>query len=225
MNALLLVGSPRKGRSASKALGGYLLDQLAAYQVETDEAYVYSALKIEEQMQFLVATIAQADLVILAAPLYVDSLPAAVIRFLEILAQQLDDHPRPETQRLVAISNSGFPEAHQNDLALEIYRRFARETGFEWAGGLAMGAGEAIKGRPLVESGGMARNVMAALDQAAEALAAGQPVPPEARALMAEHMMPGWIYRLMGNLGWRLQARKYGNLGKLRRRHWRRRDT
>jgi hypothetical protein len=222
MNALLLVGSPRKGRSASEALGGYLLEQLATHQVEIDKAYIYSARKSEEQLEALVTAVAQTDLVILAAPLYVDCLPAAVIEFLEILAQRLPEHDRLNSQRLVAISNSGFPEADQNDIALEIYRRFAQETGFDWAGGLAMGAGEAIKGRPLTESGGMARNVIAALDQAAEALAEGQAIPPQAAALMAEQMMPGWIYRTMGNLGWHLQARKYGNFGKLRQRHWKR---
>jgi hypothetical protein len=222
MNALLLVGSPRKGRSASEALGGYLLEQLATHQVEIDKAYIYSARKSEEQLETLVTAVAQTDLVILAAPLYVDCLPAAVIEFLEILAQRLPEHDRLNSQRLVAISNSGFPEADQNDIALEIYRRFAQETGFDWAGGLAMGAGEAIKGRPLTESGGMARNVIAALDQAAEALAEEQAIPPQAAALMAEQMMPGWIYRTMGNLGWHLQARKYGNFGKLRQRHWKR---
>lgn len=223
MKALLLVGSPRKGRSASETLGGYLLEQLAARRVETDKAYVYSARKSEAELEAAVAAVAQADLVILAAPLYVDCLPAAVIEFLENLAQRLPDHERPPGQRLVAISNSGFPEAHQNDIALAIYRRFAQEAGVEWAGGLAMGAGEAIKGRPLTESGGMARNVVTALNQAAEALAKGDPVPPEAAALMAEQMMPGWIYRMMGNLGWHIQARKYGNFGKLRRQHWKRR--
>lgn len=220
MNALLLVGSPRKSRSASETLGGYLLEQLADYHVATDKAYIYSARKSEEQLEALVTAVAQADLVILAAPLYVDCLPAAVIEFLEILARRLPDHDRAEGQRFVAISNCGFPEAHQNEIALEIYRRFALETGFDWAGGLAMGAGEAVKGRPLAEFGGMARNVIAALDQAAGALAQGEPVPPEAAARMAGQMMPGWIYRMMGNLGWHIQARKYGNLGKLRQKHW-----
>ena len=220
MKTLLLVGSPRKGRSASETLGGYLLSQLEARQMETDKAYIYTALTSDEELEATIAGVAQADLVILAAPLYVDCLPAAVIEFLEILARRLPERDRPAGQRIVAISNSGFPEAHQNDVALAIYRRFAQETGFDWAGGLAMGAGEAVKGRPLTESGGMARNVIAALDQAADALARGEPVPPEAAARMAEQMMPGWIYRMMGNLGWLIQARKYGNLGKLRRRYW-----
>jgi len=36
---------------------------------------------------------------------------------LEILHRRLDEHQRPVEQRLVAISNCGFPEAEQDDIA------------------------------------------------------------------------------------------------------------
>lgn len=45
---------------------------------------------------------------------------------------------------MVGIVNSGFPEAFHNDTALAILRRFAAETGFQWAGGLALGGGGTI---------------------------------------------------------------------------------
>ncbi|MDH7474888.1 MAG: NAD(P)H-dependent oxidoreductase [Anaerolineae bacterium] len=218
MKALLLVGSPRLGRSASETLGGYLLEQLAVRGAETEKQYIYPALKSGEKLDALISAVARANLVILAAPLYVDSLPAAVIKFLETLAQRLGAYERPDGQQFLAISNCGFPEAHHNNLALEIYRRFAYEVGFAWAGGMAMGAGEAIKGRPLAESGGMARNVIAAFDLAAAALIEGKPVPQEAQDLIARPLMPAWLYRFMGNLGWYLQARQYGTLWKLRTR-------
>ena len=47
------------------------------------------------------------------------------------------------------------------------------------------------------------------LGMAAEALAAGKPVPPEAIALMAKPVIPPWLYLLMGTFGWRQQAKKY----------------
>jgi hypothetical protein len=152
----------------------------------------------------------------------VDALPAAVTELLEILHRQLDDHARPAEQRLVAISNCGFPEAEQNEIALRIYRCFARQAALGWAGGLAMGAREAVKSKPLGESRGIVRNVIAALDLAAEALTGGHPVPQEAVSLMAEPLMPAWMYRAMGNLGWNLQALQHGTWRQLRARVWER---
>lgn len=69
---------------------------------------------------------------------------------------------------------------------------------------------------PLAEVGGMARHVISALDRTAHALAQGQPLPQDAVTLMAKPLMPAFFYRLMGNLGWHLQARKQGAFGHLR---------
>jgi hypothetical protein len=220
MKALLLVGSPRKANSASETLGAYLLNGLEAHGAETQKLYVYPATRSEERLDALVSAAAAADLVIFSAPLYVDSLPAAVTELLEILHRRPDDHQRPAQQRLVAISNCGFPEAEQNEIALRIYRAFARQAGFIWAGGLAMGGGEMVKGRSLEESGGMARNVITALDLAAEALAEGKSVPQAAVNLMAEPLVPAWIYRAMGNLGWHIQAFQKGTWRQLRAQVW-----
>jgi len=213
--ALLLVGSPRGAKSTSHSLGMYLLERLQEQGVETETMHIYPALKTEERRAGMLAAIDCADLVILAFPLYVDSLPAAVTRALELIAayrQAAEPSSRPQ---LVAIANSGFPEAHHNDTALSICRRFAREAGFEWAGGLALGAGPSLDGKPLTEAGGMARDVVQALDRAAPALAQGRPVPQEAIDSMAKSLVPPWMYVLMGSLGWRLQARKHGAWRKL----------
>jgi hypothetical protein len=110
----------------------------------------------------------------------------------------------------LAIANCGFPEARHNEPALAICRRFAQELGIEWAGGLALGGGQAINGRSLKDLGGMVRNVIRALDLTAEALATGQSVPVEAVELMAEPLTPAWMYVRLGGLGWRFQAMKHG---------------
>jgi hypothetical protein len=81
-----------------------------------------------------------------------------------------------------------------------------------------MGGGEAIKDKPRRESASMARNVIAALDLAAAALRAGNPVPQEAVDLMAEPLVPAWMYRAMDNLGWHLQTLREGTWRQLRAR-------
>ena len=220
MKAVLLIGSPRLKKSASFTLGNYLLDRLAARDVTGETRFVQRDVRTDETREALTAAVAQADLVILSAPLYVDSLPAPATRTLEVLAQRLDARDRPARQQFVAIINCGFPESAHNNVALAICEQFARTAGFAWAGGLALGAGEAVKGRPLTESAGLARNVIAALDQAAEALAQGETIPNEAEALMRKPLIPPWVYHIMGQVGWILQSRQYGQFGKLRQRPW-----
>jgi hypothetical protein len=113
-------------------------------------------------------------------------------------------------QELLAIVNSGFPEAHQSETALAICRRFAKETGFAWAGGLALGGGEAIGGQPVDEAGGRARHLKRALDLSAAAIVEGKAVPERAMALMARPFIPRWLYTFIGDMGWRRKAKREG---------------
>ena len=164
--------------------------------------------------------IASSHLVVLSSPLYVDSLPARVIQAMEeTFAASKSTSPAgdAETQAgevrdtaLVAIVNSGFPEASQCAVALSICHRFARRMDFRWSGGFALGGGGAFDGRPLEAVGGMARNARLALDQAVAALAAGAAVPEEALELMGKPAVPAFAYRLLGDRGWRQAAASRG---------------
>ena len=102
------------------------------------------------------------------------------------------DGARP--QGLFALANNGFPEAHQNNLALSILRHFAARTGMAWLGGMALGAGEGmIGGHPLVAKstdGIPLFRVSQALDVAGAALARGEALPEEARQGMASVPIP-----------------------------------
>lgn len=211
---LLLIGSPKGGKSTSESLGAYLLDRLRERGCKTEKIRIYSALKSSAGQDELGAAVGRADLVIFASPLYVDTLPAAVIRVLELTAQRRTGDGK-DRQRLLAISNCGFPEALHNDSAIAVYRRFAQEAGIEWAGGLALGGGAAIGGKPLDEAGGMAHNVTSALDLAAAALAEGKPLPQEATELMSRPIVPTWMYVLIGGIGWKREAKKHGAQKKL----------
>jgi hypothetical protein len=93
-----------------------------------------------------------ADLVVLAFPLYIDALPCLVTLALEAIAEHRQLRPSTNRSRLAVLVNNGFPEARQNVTALAICEAFAARSGLVWAGGLAMGAGEALcSGVPLTE--------------------------------------------------------------------------
>jgi hypothetical protein len=206
--ALLLVGSAKPaGESTSESLGGYLLGRLAERGIRAETQHLARALRTQERTDALLAAVEAAGIVILAFPLYVDGLPFLVTQALERIAAHRKALPSPAPAAFLAIANCGFPEAAHNATALAICRQFAAEAGFAWAGGLALGEGGALSGAPLAERGGMARDAVAALDLAAEALAAGKPAPEEAIALMARPFLPASAYMLMGDLGWLMQAR------------------
>ena len=220
--ALLIEGSPKtKSASTSGVLGGYLLGRLKAHGWETESLPLRAGLRLEPGQEELLSSTDRADLLLLAFPLYVDSLPFLVTKALELIASHRQTNPKRRAQRLVAIVNNGFPEAAQNALALAICRRFADQSGIAWAGGLAMGAGEALSSgqslTTLSRSVPPVDHVINALDMAGAALAAGQPVPGEATRLMARSPIPllhssvwRWLFVKMGNRYWRVRAAGFG---------------
>jgi len=213
--ALLLVGSPRGLASTSESLGTYLLQRLKEHGFETEKTYATVCVSSDRNREILLKLVNSADLLILAFPLYVDSLPSRLIATLELIADHKMTENAPMKQRLVAIVNSGFPEARQNDTALAICRRFAKEAGIEWAGGLALGGGQMIAGRPLSKLGGRVRKVTKALDLTAAAIAEGQLVPKQAVDLFSKPMIPIWLYIWMANRGWSHRLKEYGTQPKL----------
>jgi hypothetical protein len=217
--ALLLVGSAKPaGESTSEALGGYLAGRLQENGIAIATMHVARALRTEARTAGLLAAVDAAGILILAFPLYVDGLPYLVTRALERIAAHRQAQPAPRPALFLAIANCGFPEARHNEMALAMCEQFAHAGGFVWAGGLGMGAGGVISGQPLAQRGGMAHDVIAALDLAATALSAGQPAPSEAAALMARPMMPAGVYTMMGNLGWLMLAQRNRALTRLRAR-------
>jgi multimeric flavodoxin WrbA len=207
--AVLLVGSPRTKKSTSASLGGYLMEQLNTHNIETQTIQIYTSLSSPARMDALYQSIEDADLVVLAFPLYVDSLPAPVTAALEKIAERRKVNGRPA--RFAAIANCGFPGADHNNTALAICSEFARENGLAWMGGLSLGAGEGIvHGTPLHALDGRAIPIKAALDMAAEALAAGNPIPQTSKDLLAKPIIPNWMYTLSGRFGWRQAAKQFG---------------
>jgi Predicted flavoprotein len=214
--AVLLVGSPRTKKSTSASLGGYLFEQLEARGIETRTIQDYTSLYLQERMNAMYEAIDNADLVVLAFPLYVDSLPAPVTAALEKIAAHRKGNPSP--LRFAAIANCGFPEAHHNNTALAICAEFTRQNDFTWMGSLALGAGEGIvHGIPLNELDGRAIPLKKALDLTTEAFASGNPIPQSARDLFAKPIIPNWMYTLQGQFGWQQQAKQYGMQKELKR--------
>jgi multimeric flavodoxin WrbA len=213
--AALLVGSPKGPNSTSNSLGTYLLERLEQKGVTSEKVYISHCLSSDEKRAAMLHLIDNSDLIILVFPLYVDSLHSQAIKTLELIAEHEKDKPELSKKSFVALANSGFPEAEHNDTALAVCRIFAKQVGFTWAGGLAMGGGGMIAGQPLSEIGGRARNQTKALEIAAEALAQGVVIPERAVALMSKLGIPRWMYLWMGNRGWKSEAKRLMDVEKM----------
>lgn len=213
--ALFLIGSPKAGGGTSGSLSAYLRARLEEQGLITETVRIKQSLASDKGVWALLTAAHDADVVILAFPLYVDCLPYPVIKTLELIAEDRVKNPVGKAQRFLAVLNCGFPEARQNDTALAICGRFVSETGMEWIGGLALGGGQAIDGLPLVKRGFLVRHVKKALDLAAEAITEGKALPEEAVRLMAKRLLPSWAYIRMGHAGWKGLAKKNGVLEKM----------
>jgi hypothetical protein len=204
-NIILLIGSP-KARSTSASLAGHLAGLLKGVDGTIRTLQISSFIRTEQETAELLTAVGEADVIVLVSPLYVDSLPSHVIRFLELFSAQ---RSRAKRQRMFAIINCGFPEAKHNDTATAQCKVFCRETGIEWAGGLGLGGGGMIAGRPLSERGWFVRHVLESLRLTADSIITGRALSPDAPKLMARPLIPTWFYLLVGGSGWRQQAKKF----------------
>ncbi len=205
---LLLNGSPKANGGTSGSMTVYLQKLLQERGCIAEILRVKQAIASPEGIGKLLSKTAAADILVLAFPLYIDSLPYPVIKVLELIAAQRNASAPCKKQQFLAISNSGFPEAHQNETALAICRRFAKEADREWIGGLALGGGQAIDGRPLEKTGWLVRNIKKSLDLVADVLVEGHPLPPEAVRLMSKLVVPKWFYLWMGEAGGKHKAKR-----------------
>jgi multimeric flavodoxin WrbA len=220
--AVLLVGSPRTSKSTSLSLGGYLFNLLEVNRINTETIYLHTNTRSSEKTEAMLKSIDSADLILLAFPLYVDSLPAPVIKAMEIIAAYRKGKNNPRPQLFTAIANCGFPEAEHNATALMICELFANQAGFNWGGGLSLGGGGMINGTSLSDMGGQTRTIKLALELASKALIEGKPIPQDAQELISKPVIPGWLYRLFGNFGWIQGSKKYNTQSQLKNKPYQR---
>jgi len=197
----ILVGSPKgTERSASAQLAKMAIEPLISAGWTSEWFHIHHALRSDDMWNELLSSIARADVVLLAAPLYVDSLPAPVIEVLYRLTQSEDTVRRDGLpQKLLSLLNCGFVEPQQNATAQSMVQLFSERMRFEWSGGISVGAGGMVNKR-----------VRRALTLAGEALRDDILIPDSVHALTSKPMMKPWLYVLGGNIMWRRQAKANG---------------
>ncbi len=143
MNSLLLLnGSPRGPRSNSMKM----LSRVGEGW-ERAGGDLPQVLHLSRAADFnrAVEAFGQADVVLLAMPLYTDSMPALVKTFIEALAPYVG---RADNPRLGFLVQSGFSEALHSRPLERYLEKLARRLECAYAGTIVRGGGEALQAMP-----------------------------------------------------------------------------
>jgi len=197
---VLLVGSPKGLKTGSSVrLGRAVTDGLEKAGWQCDAFHLHAAVRTEQAMAALLASIETTDVVVLSTPLYVDSLPAPVIRALHRIATHRAAANGGKIPRFLSIVNCGFVEPWQNAGAQRMLQQFCSQARFESVGSLSLGA-----------TGTMSRKVGKAVELVVNALREDILVPEDAYKLAKVRAIPTFLYIVGGNYMWKRQAKANG---------------
>ena len=130
---VLLIGSMRSdGNSAKLAakLGSLLHGDFQIIQLKM---YL-------ENLPGLCSVLESAEKIVICTPLYVDGLPAQVIRFMETAQEHLSRGSR----KIYVLANMGLYESSQLENLFTAVRQWSGKMNYDYCGGLGISAGELI---------------------------------------------------------------------------------
>jgi NAD(P)H-dependent FMN reductase len=141
MKLAVFNGSPR-GKGSNTRI---LLDKfLMGYDPKGERDVSYHYLIQEKDLAEQIAAYQQADTIILAFPLYTDSMPGMVKQFIEAIGQT----PDHSGKRLGFIVQSGFPESKQSTFVARYLEKLTMRLGCEYLGTVIRGGVEGIQIQP-----------------------------------------------------------------------------
>ncbi|MCL2337041.1 MAG: NAD(P)H-dependent oxidoreductase [Firmicutes bacterium] len=196
-------GSPK----AKDSVSGMLIDKIEALLQAKSSVYQAVSLLRNENNAAALTEILNARVLLIVFPLYVDSLPAPLIRVLNLL-EEAAPKMAGQLPRLYGVCNCGFFEAEHNRLALEILENFAHCAGMGWGYGVGVGGGGFIAAQSKkMATGGPAFNVYSALRELCAAIQDGK---TRQQNVLVRPKIPRFLYQLGAHFGWRQMAKKYG---------------
>jgi hypothetical protein len=209
MNTVVAInGSPKAKDSAS----GVLISQIE--EILETKITVYQAIKLVQQegVSAALSDMLKTETLLIVFPLYVDSLPAPVIKLLTMIEQEAVN-TNEKLPVVYAVCNCGFYEAEHTQLALNMIENFAIRSGLSWGYGIGIGGGGMI----LSQSKNMSKGPMVAVSIALQEFGNGIKNGHLKREnVLITPKIPRFLYKLGGNMGWYQMARKYRTWRSLR---------
>ncbi|MCL2590319.1 MAG: NAD(P)H-dependent oxidoreductase [Betaproteobacteria bacterium] len=138
MKISLINGSQKSKESNS----GLILDRLKRF-INKDHEIKNHKLGVKGFPEETLRKICSGDVIVLAFPLYVDSIPTNLLKLLIELEKHLTKEPTEDIV-IYTIINNGFYEGKQTHIAFEIIENWCERSGIKFGGGIGQGAGETI---------------------------------------------------------------------------------
>ncbi len=186
---IYMINCSYKGRTSnSRYFLGLLENELKKY---TDAECVVKNIKniITRGFEDFLRDIKDAQAIVIGAPLYVDGLPAQVVRLLEMIMERCTDQLAGKP--VYVVSNLGFYEADQISHLLDIVKNWCARSGAAYGGGIAVGAGpmvRIIKEKKLPAF--LYKRVDAGFDKLAQAVAKQETIDDQ----YCNSAVPRWVY-------------------------------
>jgi len=221
MRIVMLAGSPKREMSLSAALVGELSRSLGDQEKILFDSSLLTIENTQETAAKITATLGSAEVFIVAFPLYVDAIPAHLLRLLEAIAEERrksdpiarylrnDDSgevvSKPDRwPRVYAMVNCGFYESENSRSASRMLQLWSEDACMIFAGSLLIGAGGI--GPRLALGRGMGRRVGKALKMLTSSILQGE----KFEAFTVEPNVSRRIYMGSGNKWWAKIARRNG---------------
>ncbi|MDF2803084.1 MAG: hypothetical protein K0S61_2987 [Anaerocolumna sp.] len=202
MDILIINASPKIAENNS----GYFINEI--------KSMIGSSHKISEVRIInpnlnneLIQAISSCNTIIIAFPLYVDSIPSHLTNVLTQLSMEVQS-VNQNPIRVFGVVNCGFYEAHQTHIALQILKNWCYKSGFKWCQGIGIGAGEMygqIKKVPLGH--GPKKSLGKALTTLTDNILDGK----EAENMYISPDFPRILFKLMADSHWNSLAKSFGN--------------
>lgn len=184
---MILNGSPRAPKSNSKKYSEIFM-KYSRMQCDYFNITKTNHLKLIAEME-------KYSDVIIAFPLYADSLPVGLLNFLKNLENNLPAQ-RPVISILI---NCGFLEYEQNCVAVSMIRYFCRRNNFPIGSTLMLGSGEAILDTPF-------RYIAErAIKRLSESVNKGN-----YKDITATMPLPKWLFKMAARSYWIRYGKKFG---------------
>lgn len=194
----IINGSPRGKKSNSEILINYLYSLLEGHKINKYYSFFN---KIDSEIK---SEIHNADALIFAFPLYVDSIPS---HLLETIVKFEEEKIINSKTKIYCVVNNGFFEGKQNQLAILQMKNWCKKIGAEWGQGVGIGAGEILSYLEKVPLGkGPLKNLGKALNQLSNNI----------KTLNSDneiYINPNWsrlLYWIQGTISWIIKARRNG---------------
>jgi len=146
------------------------------------------------------------DAIVLAFPLFADSIPSQTLKML-IDLEKIAKQEQINNVLIYTIVNDGFYEGKQNHVAFEIMKNWCNHSGIKFGGGIGQGAGDMLgETQEIFIDKGPFNNLCRALQAMAEKMEKKEPL----EIMYLSPYFPRFLWKFMAIRMWHTRAAKNG---------------